>query len=166
MTLKLEQNVKWVPFGYGMIAKQIGTDPSTETDPIIMFVHRLAVGGKYHNGAPILTAREEKKMMREVEVMINDLNRNFVHNEDFVPVGEDYNQPKKARQTSDAEIVTDVPDNLKDVSPVKAIADGTTKPSTEEKPKRKYTRRSSQVETEVEVKPKRKYTRRTPREAA
>lgn len=97
MTRKLESIVTWVPFGYGMIGIQKSDDPTTIEDPIIKFVHKLAVGGKYHNGEPILTPKEEKQMNKDIQVLIMNL-AHFNHSEDFVKVEDDYNQPAGPRK--------------------------------------------------------------------
>ncbi len=97
MTLKLEEKITWVVFGYGMIGRVHADIPETEIDPIIVFTHKMAVGGKFHNGAPILTPKEEKKMLKECDMLVADLNANFVHSGDFVKLSDDYNQPKNPR---------------------------------------------------------------------
>lgn len=103
MTLKLESIVTWVPFGYGMIGKRKSDDPTTEHDPIIMFTHKKAVGGKFHNGEPILTPKEEKQMLKDIETLIAALNK-FNHNDDFVKVDNNYNQPSKASRRAVAPV--------------------------------------------------------------
>ncbi|AGR47932.1 hypothetical protein PHIM7_226 [Sinorhizobium phage phiM7] len=137
MTIKLESIVTWVPFGYGMIARKLSDDPTTEEDPIVVFTHKMAVGGKYHNGEPILSQKEERKMFKEVDALIATLNENFTHNNDFVKVGSAYNQPRKPRKPRQTEVANEnvedekhpeivehheTPDNLKDVTPPKKVA--------------------------------------------
>lgn len=109
MTKKLEEKITWVVFGYGMIGTIHADIPESVDDPAIIFTHKMAVGGKFHNGQPILSAKEEKKMLKECETLVADLNANFVHSGDFVKLPDDYNQPKQARAATKPEPVVETP---------------------------------------------------------
>lgn len=85
MTVKVIENVSWDAFGFGMIAERLNTDPSTQEDPFVVFTHKLAAAGRYHNGEPLLTAKQEKEVQKDVDALINLLKK-FNHTDDYVKV--------------------------------------------------------------------------------
>lgn len=129
MTMKLESLVNWSVFGYGMIARSQADVPESENDPVVVFTHKMAVGGKFHNGEPILSPKEEKAMLKECAALVDMLNANFTHINDYVPVGDEYNRPKNVRKnakgSAPAPVVTETPKE-----PVKRARRASTAPAT------------------------------------
>lgn len=146
MTVKVIENVSWDAFGFGMIAERLNTDPTTQEDPFVVFTHKLAAAGRYHNGEPLLTAKQEKEVQKDVDALINLLKK-FNHTDDYVKV--DQVSTRKPRQTTRAS-ETKTTEGVN----VKAVA----KTSTPSEPEMK-----SEEPKEAEApRVKRAYTRRKP----
>ena len=107
MTVKLIENVTWNTFGFGMIAKSLQTDPTTQDDPFVTFTHKLAVAGRYHNGEPILTAKQEKEVQKDCDALIALLQK-FNHTDDYIKVVENA-KPATRKSQAKAEAKTEEP---------------------------------------------------------
>jgi hypothetical protein len=157
MTVKVVDNVIWETFGFGMIVEKLNNDPTTQDDPFIVFTHKLAAAGRFHNGEPILTPKQEKEVQKDCEAMVALLSK-FNHTDDYVKV--DQVPTRKPRQTADASETkaTETQEGVK----VKAVAKKATPPKSEpemksEEPKvaeaprvkRKYTRKAKTEEAPV-----------------